>query len=613
MFDLTKAKAQYTKAKKAYFEGDTEIMTDAEFDILENKIRKADPDWKGLHKTGAPVKHKEKVVLARKMPSLNKVYPEQVGSWMAKNKSNTYYAMHKLDGTSLQLVVENGKASRLHTRGDGEIGKDVSHLLPYVGSGWGFPRGLNAELRMEAVMSKRDYKKWAHEFDNARQLVNGVFNRKQPHPALADISLVVLGVYGKTIREGLATANNWNMDTVTTVDVDGSESYAKALEVILDKAKKAVFEVDGLVIATSDFVLDYKSNDKPKSGIVAFKVNAEDEMVEATVKEIIWQVTGRGRIVPKIKIAPTPMNGVMVQYATAHNAKMMLDKKIGPGAVVKMVRSGGVIPYIVEVLKPGKIQNPTVPFELEGVHYVVTEEADDSTLDRIEILNLVKFFTTLGIEGLKAKNLTALYGVIQEPAHYVRIWKEGKLTKTLSHVMGANAAKVTQSFDAVFSKPVHVRDLLPALQVYGVGIGKRKLQQIEDAGVSLACLTNDRLVDVQDVPGFAEKTYKLLVKGKLHARIQLKLFKQLGIELDTSLPTKKAKPSTGKLVGLLVSFTGYRDKDQEAKVAAMGAEVISYGGKTTVLLYKDGGKASSKVEAARKKGIKVCTFEELTK
>jgi len=615
MFDLTKAKARYTKAKQAYFNGDAEIMTDAEFDILENKIRKADPNWKGLHETGASVKHKAKVLLHKPMPSLNKCYPDAIDKWLAKN-GPVFVTMQKLDGTALQLVVRAGKKVALHTRGDGSTGKDVSHLLPHVGKSWKFPKNLDAVFRIEGVMKKAVFeKKWSAEFDNARQCANGVYNRKEPHPALADVDLVVLGVYGMTIPEGLTKAQDWGMSTVYFNVL--KRTNAKTLTEMLERTKnEGDFEVDGLVVASTNFTLDYRDNEKPKSGIVAFKVNAEDEMVEATVEKIIWQVTGRGRIVPKIKIAPTKMNGVMVQHATAHNAKLMKDKKIGPGAVVKMVRSGGVIPYIVEVVKPGKLQWPTEPHRWNGVHLVVdTREVDSGNAKaRIRVLNLAKFFTTMGIEGIKGKTLTDLHDfhTLKTWWAYADLWKKGKLVSALKPVMGANALKVNKEFDRVFSKPVPARQFLVAIQVYDVGIGERKLAMIEGHGISLKHLLKPNLAELLEVPGFAMTTAGPMTRTKtVEAVNNAVATANEYFKLDWSLPEKKKAPTKGKLLGEKVSFTSYRDKEHEAAVEAAGGELISYGAKTTILLYKEGGKASSKVEAARAKGIRVCTFEEL--
>lgn len=613
MLTLTQMKSLYKKARDAYYNKDTLLMSDAKFDALEDKIKRQDPTWEGLKKTGAPVKHKAKVTLAEFMPSLNKAYPEDIPRWLVKNPGQLIW-MDKLDGTALQLVVKNGKAVNLHTRGNGEIGKDVSHLLPYVA----LPKSFGREsfvARIEGVMKKEVYEeRWAAHFDNARQCVNGVFNRKEPHQALEDINLVVLGIYGLSIKDGLAWASKMGMSTVEHRDL--FDKTSETLEAILKKRKTASpFEVDGLVIATSKFVLDYKDNEKPKSGIVSFKFNDSADMVEATVKKIIWQITGRGRIVPKIEITPTKIGGVMVKHAAAHNAQMMTEKGIGPEAIVRLVRSGGVIPYIDGVIKKGKFQAPDVPYRTEGVHFVVTKTSS-ATRTRIDVLNLVKFVTTMGIEGLKGAGLTKLaadYGMTT-PVSYVKAWHEGSLVETLSAVIGrAIARKVTADFTRVFNSKVSLRKLMVATQVYGVGIGDRKLEMIEKAGYNVSkILTQYGIDDLRSrgVAGYDDKSFLLLEEGLKDAQAMVKAMRAF-IKITDALPKKEALKQGLPLSGKKVAFTGYRDKVQEAMISANGGEVVPFGMSIDILLYREGGKASGKVAKAESKGIRTSTFEEL--
>lgn len=611
MLTLAQMKTRYKKAKLAYSEQDKLLMTDAQFDALEDTIRSHDATWPELRKTGVAVKkHKAAVALTSFMPSLNKVYPEDLAAWQAKNPGRMIW-MDKIDGTSLQLVVVGGKPVALHTRGDGAIGKDVTHLLPHTTLPTRFGK-LTAVFRLEGVMPKAVYaKKWAQEFDNARQAANGIFNRKEPHPALTDIHLVVLGVYGLTLTEGFNLAVTHGM-TVVAGGVLRNEDVSKGLE---SRRVQSPYEVDGLVLAQTSFVLDYLENEKPKSGIVAFKINSEEDKVTATVKQIVWQVTSRGRIIPKIEIEPTRIGGVMVKHAAAHNAQMMTEKGIGPGAVVRLIRSGGVIPYIDSVVKKGKFQAPDIPYTQEGVHFVVAE-ASRITASRIDVLNMVKFLNTLGIEGLKEAGLTKLHNVgLALPKDFVYAWHRKALRGLVANTVGiAASVAVVKEFDRVFTKPVHLRKLLVALQVYGVGIGERKLSMIEAAGHKLSLLLSRAglaKMELQGVRGYDDKSFALLKEGRASAVWGVDAMLASGVKFTDALPEVKAKSVGGKLAGNRISFTGYRDKEQEAAITAAGGEVVPFGGSTQILLYKEGGKASGKVEKAHSKGIGTMTYEQL--
>lgn len=613
-------KRLYIKAKTAYY-NKKPLMVDAAFDRLENQIRKLDPDWAELAVTGVKVADKKiEVALVEPMPSLNKAYPEAIGKWVVKNQSQDYIVTDKLDGSSLQIVYEGGKLSQVVTRGNGVLGGDITFLAPHLN----LPRVIKSKsrtvFRCEAIIKREIFDRhWATEFDNPRNMVNGLLNRKTPHKALKHVDIVVLGCYGCSIKAGLNLARMEGLHTVPDVGITARQATADGLTDLLEtRLSKSLYDMDGLVIAPLHFDLKYKDADKPK-GIVAFKVNADADAVQVTVEKIIWQVSRTGRIIPKIRIADTVIGDVTVNHATAHNAKWMVDRKIGPGAVLKVVRSGGVIPKIVEVVKPAKkLSMPEVPYTQVGVHFEVAQDkADGKTRGKIKLEQLVKFLGTMGIEFLAAKTIAKLQPDLPTPHSYVKAWHEKWLAEVLLDVGigSAMTPKIVAEFDRVFGSTVSMRQLMVASQCFGVGIGDRRLRQLEDAGISMRWLSqaDEDAVDakVSKIAGWSDKTVTLLISGlpkwqKFHDSVAEML------TVNGSLPQRK-KPSVnaGPLKGQRVSFTGYRDKAHEAAVEAAGGEVVPFGSKTTILLIKAGGKASTKGDKAREKGIRVCSFSDL--
>jgi DNA ligase (NAD+) len=618
MNKLLKLKASYLAAKDAYY-NKSPLMSDAEFDALEDQIRKLDPKWGELEMTGVKVKGKKvEVKLRQFMPSLNKAYPEDLPKWLAKNPAKKYVASQKLDGTSLQLTYSKGKPTKLVTRGNGELGKDVSFLLPALN----LPvtdYQLTVDLRVEAIISKAKYKKWASEFDDPRSMVNGIFNRHTPHPALADVDLIVLGTYGQTLRTVVIPFGG-QLRGVGAVVLRSDELSPESMTSLLAGIRKdGVYEVDGLVIAPSTFVLAYRTNDKPKN-IVAFKVNADIDAVEVVVDKIIWQITGRSRIVPKIYVKPTKIGGVMVKHAAAHNAKWMIDRGIGPGAVVRVVRSGGVIPKIVEVVKAGTIQLPEVAHKVHGVHFIV-RAASATTKEKIEVLNVVKFLKTMGIENIAGSTALALYQAgLREPLDYINAW-DGEVIDDFLHQAGfpgAQGKKLARELDAKLSGTHHYRKLMVAFQCFDVGIGDRKLKMIEDAGISMTELSKIPISNLPkklaNVNGYSDKTIALIAKGMPLWRHLLDQAHACGLKATGGLPAKKVAddvPIT-KYTGLKFSWTGYRSAAEETEVANGGGEVIKLGAKTNVLFYNPDGKFLEKVAKARKSGVECVTFKSFT-
>lgn len=598
----------YLKAKKAYYE-DEPGMSDDLFDKLEDNIKRTDPNWPELKKTGVLPQKKTKRELDYFMPSLNKAYPEAIGKWLKVNTQGSFLAMDKLDGSSLQLTYMDGIPVRLVTRGNGTIGGDISFLIPHLNLPRTARKGQHT-FRCEAVMYESLFQsKWKKQgFDNSRNLVNGMLNRKTQHDAMADIKIVVLGEYGKSLVSGFARAKELGLLCVWYA-VQKKDTDLSAL--LASRKEKSVFNIDGLVVCNPTFKLVYESADKPE-GIIAFKFNDEENAAQVRVRQIIWQLSGRRRLIPKIEIDPTEMDGVTVRYCTTHNAKWMIDRGIGPGATVKVLRSGGVIPKIVGVVVKGRVQPPAVAHEWDGVHYVAVDMNAESE-KTIDIENLNKFMGTLGIELIAKKTLGLCYGALPTPLRYVRTWSKGALEETLLECGVGNvmSKKITAEFDRVLGAKIPMRKLMTAFQCFDVGIGERKLAMMEAAGFSLQTLTDVGYAfdSLKTVPGFAEKSAELILDG-LPKWQKLYAVASKYLSIDGALPSKK-KTVVGKLSGECVTFTGYRDKAQEAAIESAGGELVSFGAKTTLLIYKDGGKASSKVEAAKTKGIAVKTFAQL--
>lgn len=614
--NLEDKKKLYKKASKAYY-NDSPIMTDAEFDKLEREIAKSDPEWSELKKTGVKVADKKtEVKLTKLMPSLRKVYPEGLDKWRAKQKVSAVLAMHKLDGSALQLEYKAGKPVKLVTRGNGELGGDISFLIPHLK----LPRIKDKShliFRCEAVIKNKTFHAaWSKKalgdksgFDNPRNMVNGLLNRMKPHPGLKAIDIVVLGVYGQPMLSGLGWAVQQGLSvvpySVVELDIDFEARLARA-------RKASLYDIDGLALVNPDQVFDYENADKPK-WITAFKTNDDADAQDAVVKSVVWQDSRNSRLMPKIEIEPIKMKGVTVTYATAHNAKWMADRGIGPGAVVRLVRSGDVIPKIVGVAKKVKPAKPDVAYKVVGVHYVAIERSREA-----DVREVTHFFVTLGIEHLAAKTVGRLYDVGYKTV-------EGVLSAEATDFEEAGIGKaMTAKIFAEMERKLRtegctVRELMVASNCFGAGMGDRKLKAIEahykeEPRILAAIVAGKAEKSIREmlaeVPGFAGKTVDLFMEGRLAFR---EWVREIRPYYTPKLPAVVAAPVKGKLSGRKFSFTGYRDKEQEAWLAAQGGEVVSFGAKTQVLFYKDGGKASSKIDSARDKGIEVQTFEAFKK
>lgn len=619
---LDAKKKLYLKGNKAYNNDPNGklVMTDAEFDKLEREIKKADPTWDGLRATGAKVNKKTEVKLTHFMPSLSKVYPEDLDKWRAKQKSKRWLWMQKLDGSALQAVYSKGRCQKLATRGDGTFGKDISFLIPFLNLPTIKERGTFV-LRLEAVVARRVWlKRWRADFDNARQMANGLLNRRNEHPGMRDISMVVLGVYDKSVLAGLTWAAAQGFTVVKHAIIKIDDDFEALLAASREGAE---FDLDGGVLAPPEAMFEYENADRPK-WTAAFKVNDESGAIEAVVKSVIWQLSKVNRWTPKVEIEPTKLGAVVVTYATAHNAKWMTERGIGKGAVVKLVRGGDVIPKIVGVTKKAKIASvPPGDYQMEGVHYYAIGQHKEADVREIH-----HFMTVLGIEHLASKSIAKLYDT-GTTSVYDHLNSYGQRMRGFldAGIGKAMTAKIYGEFERVLhDEGVTLLKLMNASNCFE-SFGERKLAMIEqhflkqgeaDPLKAFVKMAPKTLMDernwytVTQIKGMGEASARQFFEGVVRFKEWfLPILKTKLIKINTPEVAKKKKVAKGELSGEFVSFTSYRNAEHEAAVEARGAEIIKYGAKTTILLYKKGGKVSNKIEAARAKGVKVCTFDEL--
>lgn len=646
MQTLATMKAHYKKARKAYYNKHP-IMSDDDFDKLENRIKAVAPDWAELHKTGVAVEKKTKTALLHFMPSLTKQYPHEVEDWYKKRKITKLILMDKLDGSSVQLVYEGGLPVKLITRGDGIIGGDISFLLPYLNIPKRIAVKTRVVFRIEAVIKEKVFAaKWKGDpkvdktkFENARNMANGILNRKQPHPGLADLDLVVLGIFNESYGVGLNRAKRMGFQVVHY------ENYLvppKDFGRELAAARKASpYRMDGLVLVSPAKIMAFANADKP-AWMTAFKQNVEgDDIPTVPCIGIIWQKSSHGRWVPKAKIKPTRIGDVTVEHAALHSAKWMIERPlkkatkkvpnpvqfpgrelpIGPGALLQVVRGGDVIPKIVGVVKAGTLDYPPGDYKWEGIHLVETSVSREAEVDRTH-----KFFTRLGIEFIADRTIEICYdgpAFLKNSINFVSAWKRETLAFQLetSGLGVVNSAKITAEVGRVLSRGLTMQQLMVASGQFEAGMGERKLQAIVDHAKDMKtdilrdvvnCRSDRDIANVLiEVPGWSTKTVELLIRGLTPFRAWLKEIVKYVDIVEPPKPKKKIVVTSGKLVGQIVTFTGYRDKAQEAAVEAQGAVVQAFKATTTILLYKEGGKLSTKLEKAAAKGIRVTTFDQL--
>jgi DNA ligase (NAD+) len=611
---LTRANELYAKGKSP--------LTDKVYDNVEAEVRRRNPKSPLLRKVGVEVKGRKKVRLPYPLFSLSKIRPEHekdLAAWKRKHPG-PYVISHKEDGISLEIIYEKKKLSKIYTRGNGTIGQDVTHLGKYLK----IPKTVPAEhlaVRAELAMSEAAFDKHAKgTYENARNLVAGLANRLNSEATmLKHAEVLAYEVIEPRIgpSKGFAALKRMGFETAPHTVVP--DITMESLGIYFARARKSSkYAIDGIVVENND------TNPRPSAGThspeyaFAFKMQDADDTATVVVSSIDWEESKHGKLQPVIEIPPTRLAGVTVKNVSGHNAffikngfrlkdskKGMPVKPIGPGAVLRVIRSGDVIPFVVEVVKAAKAPGyPKVPFkwDAKGVN-ILLEGSSDLVRDK----RITAFFTALDIEGVKL-------GVVQKltAAGYTSIIKilraDAEDFLEIPGFKRRSAEKLEQSIKTK-TRAVELPMLMEGSGLFGPGFGKKRFDMIVAEYPKIlsqfAKLTPSQIsAKVRAIHGFEDKTATAFSKG-FH-----KFTKWLRISKITPVLPKAVKVVGSRLKGESVCFTGFRDKAVEAEIKKQGGTIASgVTSNTTILVYAP-GKASSKLQKAKDLGIKTYTPDQ---
>ncbi len=619
--DINDIIAVLKDADDAYHNGDESFLSDSQYDALKKTAFSMAPENPYFKKVGSDSRT-GKIKLPYTMGSLDQLYSQaEVRSWAEKLGAKKLVLTDKLDGISVMLVYNDGKLSIAYSRGNGIEGADITrHVLGMNGVPKTLPPNGFSYLvvRCEAIMSIEKFKsKYATSFKNPRNMVAGCANRKNTDASvLADIDLIAYEMVGSTSSGShlvdLQALKHCGFNVVdhTVINVADCDTIEEHMR---DRMATSEYELDGIVITSYDKWLSYgkQADDLNPEHSVKYKPDAGSNTVEATVVDVIYEISKGAAFKPRVQIAPVELSGVTIKYATGFNVKFINENGIGKGAKIKIVRSGAVIPYIVEVIS--KVQ-PKLPDDSMG-SWKMNETGVDAILvdgdnnPYVIFKQVLDFFETLEIDQLKAASMQGIieycYGSIANLKDYdevvCRIYDLTEFEWT--EALGVNGSKIYASLlrRSASMKP---ETFVGAVKHMGYGFGVRKAKKLLTAITdqsNLHLLARLTEADVRAIDGFDE-TAVSTIEG---IQPTLDLFDKLSHNI-----TLKVQTVTSQLNGLNVVFTGFRDADLQNKIESMGGKVGSGVSKKTTHLVTAGDTTSSKYQKAVELGVPVLTVEQ---
>jgi NAD-dependent DNA ligase len=609
------------RANEAYRLGKP-FISDAQYDILIDELYQLDPDNEFFNQIGHTIKDESR---KRKLPiimaSMNKVKSvEEIEDWARLRNidlSTQVVITPKFDGLSLCVNELTGEA---WTRGDGTYGQKsdehyklignkllkLSHDSPLLGD-FEFTYG-------EVMMSKSTFlKKYSNEFANPRNLVAGLLNSKEPSEILKDLDFIKYGglptedcVGCWTTKSELLDDLNARQNIKVNYLVCSIEEITEDLLVSLFNEWSQEYEIDGLIIEVNllqdQEKLGRETSTNNPVWARAFKSPKFEQSAKSEVIGISWNISKQGLLKPTIHIKPVKLDGVTISNVTGNNARFIKDMGIGVGAIVKVKRSGMVIPIITDVIKTVEFQLPILSdgkggeinyvWNEAGIELVTTQETEEQKFKQI-----VSFF-----EILEAENVSE--GVIKQlwDAGYQSIKDIISLTKSDLEKLdrfGKRKAEIVYNSIQKSITDVQLSKLQHATGIFK-GLGSKKLALLEHF------TTKPTLDQVMSIEGFGEISAQSYIDN-------YDKYLDFVKDLPITISKKNQVVTTGSdLEGKQFVFTGFRRADLESLIISRGGKIGSGVTKnTTHLVTKEVGSGSSKEKKAIELGVQIITVEQL--
>ena len=546
-----------------------------------------------------------------------------------------YLLEPKVDGLSVALEYEDGVFVRGATRGDGQVGEDVTENIRTIRS---IPMKLeNAPgtliVRGEVYMPRKTFERLNEErelrgeslFANPRNAAAGSMRQLDPKIAAArGLDMVVFNIQ-YTDHEPFGTDSaglDWLrslrfkvIDYQLSGDMDEIQSSIFELG---DKREKYPFDIDGAVVKVNSLAQRDALGETAKFPRWAAAYKYPPEQKESVVEDIVVQVGRTGVLTPKAVVSAVRLAGTTVTNATLHNQDFITEKDIRIGDTVIVQKAGEIIPEIVSVVKEKRPEG-TSPYLLptvcpvcgaavardeDGAHIRCTGAECPAQLLR----NLTHFASrdAMDIEGLGPAVVKGLVDakMVKTPADLYRL-EQDKVAK-LDRMGKKSAENLLAAIEK--SKGNDLSKLLYAFGIRQVGQKAGKILAARFGSLdALAQATEEELTAIDDIGGITAQ-YLTEWFAAPQSRHLIAALKEAGVNMDS-----QAAPIGDKLAGITFVLTGelsvYSRKEAGEKLEALGAKVSGSVSKKTGCVVA-GEAAGSKLRKAQELGVPVLDEEQ---
>lgn len=538
-----------------------------------------------------------------------------------------WIAMLKMDGLTCSLLYENGRLVRAETRGDGEIGEDITHNATVVPS---IPKRIPYTDRLvvdgEIICTLDDFKEFEGEYKNARNFASGSIrlldSTECAKRKLTFVAWDLIGEHAKcdTLFTKLVTLMNFNFVTVPFCTAD-RENLENAVDLLKEYVDIYHYPIDGLVFKWNDCA-EYESagrTDHHFCGGLAYKFY--DELYETKLLDIEWTMGKTNTLTPTAIFETVNIDGTDVSKASLHNISIIKKLGLTNNCTVKVYKANQIIPQLDSCLHDGHspIKIPKYCPVCEHETEVVTENASEVLMCTNsncsgKLLGRLKFFVSkpaMNIDGLSEAILEVLIenGWVKNFRDIYYLYRYGREWENLN---GFGEKSVMNILDAIDrSRNVSLANFICALSIDGIGkSGAKTISDAFDGDFNAFYKAFQNHYNWAELEDIGDKTSASITKYLTENEQEIV---DLASEMRFVVPKKteiKNNLFSGKTLCVTGKLNTFTRDSINTKIADLGAKAAGSVSKNTDYLITNEQSGSSKYKKAVELNIPIISEEE---
>ena len=623
-----------TRAGKAYYQEDREIMSNLEYDKLYDELQKLEKET-GVTLAGSPT-------VSVGYESLDELPKEAHGSPMLSlDKTKDVEALRdfvgehrtllswKLDGLTIVLTYEGGTLIKAVTRGNGVVGEVITNNAKVFKN---IP--LQLILRGEAVITYSDFKKINEEIEdvdarykNPRNLCSGsVRQLNNEITAKRNVRFYAFSLvtaqdveFHNSRKEQMEWLRGQGFDVVEYRMVT-AETLDEAMEYFSEQVVKNDFPSDGLVALYDDIAYGESLGSTSKFPRNAYAFKWADEIRETTLKEIEWSPSRTGLINPVAIFEPVELEGTTVSRASVHNISILKELELGIGDRIQVYKANMIIPQIAENLtRSNHLTIPdTCPVCGQEAKVIKTNEVEslycmnrECQAKRIKSFTLFVSRDAMNIDGLSEATLEKFvargfirdFGDIYELAQYEDeiVEMEGFGRKSYDNLI----TSIEKSKNTTLPRVIY------SLGIANIGLANAKVI-CREFGYDLEKMTEadeEAISSIEGIGPVIARTFREYFDKEENRRALDHLMSHLQLEEVARDEEQTFKGLNFVITGSVERFAN-RGEIKELIESKGGKVTGSVTSKTNYLINNDSASASSKNKKAKELGVPIITEEE---